>query len=245
MGHKSDIPLLVDGKRIDGRSPQDTREIEIRAKIISRADGSAMARFGKTRVLAAAYGPRELFPRFMQRSDTGIIRTRYAMAPFSVDDRKSPGSDRRSNEISKVMRLALQPALFLEDFPKVTIDVFADVVDADGSTRVTAINAASVALASAGVPMRDLVAACSVGKIDGTLIIDLNGKEDNNSEADVAVAMMPTKKLITLLQMDGVLSRDEIHKLLSTATEALSGKVYEAQKNALKEIYKEDGKNDA
>jgi exosome complex component RRP41 len=158
------------------------------------------------------------------------------MAPFSVTDRKSPGPDRRSTEISKVIRLALEPSLFLVNFPKVTVDVYIEVLQADGSTRVTGINAASLALADAGVPMRDLVAACSVGKINGTLIVDLCGKEDNNSEADVAVAMMPGKDEITLLQMDGVLTKEEVMQLIKTAKEKCK-KIYEKQIQTLKEKY--------
>lgn len=159
------------------------------------------------------------------------------MAPFSVDDRKSPGPDRRSVELSKVIRLSLEPAVFLDDYPKVTVDGFVEIIQADGSTRVTGINAMSLALASAGIPMGDLVAACSVGKINGTLVVDLNGEEDNNSEADVAVAMIPNRDIVTLLQMDGVLTKEELMKLLDTAKKTCK-KIYEMQKETLLEKYK-------
>jgi exosome complex component RRP41 len=127
--------------------------------------------------------------------------------------------------------------IFLEDFPKVTIDVFVEILQADGSTRVTAINAASLALASAGIPMKDLVAACSVGKIDGTLVVDLNGREDNNSESDVAFALLPTKEKISLLQMDGNLTKEELFDLIKLATNSCK-KIYEMQKKVLKEKYR-------
>ena len=160
------------------------------------------------------------------------------MAPFSCTDRISPGSSRRGTEISKVSRLAFEPATFLDDFPTTVVDVFTEILQADGSTRVTGINAASMALAMAGVPMRDLVAACSVGKIDGQLVADLNGIEDNNSEADVAVAMMPTKDRVTLLQMDGILTKDELFKLLDMAKENCT-QIYELQKATIKESFKQ------
>jgi len=234
---ETDEKMIVDGKRLDGRLPNQLRPIKMEVKIINRANGSALVNFGGTYAIASVHGPRALFPRWMQESDTGILRCRYNMAPFSVEDRKSPGPDRRSVEISKVARLAMEPAIFLEDFPKATIDVFIEVLQADGSTRVTGINAASLALADAGVPMKDLVTACSVGKINGTLIVDLNGKEDNNSEADMAVAMLPTKKKITLLQMDGVVSKEELMTLVNLAEKSCE-KIYELQKQALKEKYK-------
>ena len=234
---KSDIKLISNGKRIDGRDLDELRPIEMKVDVIDRANGSAKVRFGDTEAICSVFGPRVLFPKYLQESETGILRCRYNMAPFSVDDRKSPAPDRRSVELSKVIRLCLQPALFLEDFPKVTIDVYIEVLQADGSTRVTGINAASVALADAGVPMKDLVTACSVGKIDGKLIVDLCGKEDNYGEADMAVAMMPNRKKITLLQMDGILTKEEIIELMDLAVKSCE-KIYEKQKKVLKEKYK-------
>jgi exosome complex component RRP41 len=234
---KSDVKLLVDGKRVDGRLPEEMRPIEMKVDVVSRADGSAMVRFGNTVAIAAVYGPRPLYPKYLQESRTGILRCRYNMVPFSVAERKNPGPDRRSIELSKVIRLALEPAIFLEEFPKATIDVFVEIIQADGSTRVTGINAASLALASAGVPMKDLVAACSAGKIDGNLILDLSGIEDNNSECDLAFAMMPGKDKVTLLQMDGILTRDELKKLMEIARDACK-KIYERQKDTIKEKYR-------
>ena len=237
MSAKKDLKLIVDGKRLDGRKLDETRPFEMRVDLVASADGSSMVRFGSTIAIAAVHGPRELYPRFLQEQETGILRCKYNMAPFSVDDRKSPGPDRRSVELSKVMRLALEPALTLEDYSKATVDVFVEIIQADGSTRVTGINAASLALASAGIGMKDLVTSCSVGKIEGHLIVDLNGIEDNNSEADFAFAMMPTKKKITLMQMDGELTKDEFLKLLKSAKETCE-KIYNTQVKTLKEKYK-------
>ncbi|MBI1978767.1 MAG: exosome complex exonuclease Rrp41 [Candidatus Aenigmarchaeota archaeon] len=237
MGKKTDSELIIDGIRLDKRLPDQTREIKMKVGNIVSANGSAEVAFGNTTALASVHGPRPLFPKHLQESQTGILRVRYNMAPFSVTDRKSPGPDRRSVEISKVTRLALEPSLFLDDYPKVTVDGFVEIIQADGSTRVTGINALSLALASAGIPMTSLVSACSVGKINGTLIVDLNGMEDNNSESDVAVAMMPDKDIVTLLQMDGMLTKEELLHLLGLAKKTC-GKIYEMQKNALLEKYR-------
>jgi exosome complex component RRP41 len=234
---KSEEKMIVGGKRTDGRKPEELRKIEMKVGIINRANGSAYVRFGDTVALASVHGPRALFPRWMQESESGILRCRYNMAPFSVDDRKSPGPDRRSVELSKVIRLALEPALFLEDFPKATVDSFVEIIQADGSTRVAGINAASLALAHAGILMKDLVVACSVGKIDGTLIVDLTGKEDNNSECDMTIAMLPGKDKVTLLQMDGVITREEFSQLLKMGKENCK-KIYEIQKKTLKEKFR-------
>lgn len=178
-----------------------------------------------------------MFPRFLQEDEKSVLRVRYNMAPFSVDDRKAPGHDRRSTELSKVIRLAIEPAIFLEEFPRSGIYCFIEMLQSDGSTRVTGINALSLALATAGIPMRDLITACSVGKVDDTLVVDLNGKEDCNGQADLAFAMLPNKNLVTLLQMDGILTKEEVVKLLGFAKNSCK-KIFEIQKQTLKERYK-------
>ncbi len=239
LSKNNDLELITQGIRTDKRLVDQTREIKMEVDIIASAKGSAKVSFGNTVAIASVHGPRELFPRFLQESQRGIFRVRYNMAPFSVYDRKSPGSDRRSTELSKVIRLSLEPVLFLDDYPKITVDGFIEIIQADGSTRVTGINALSLALATAGIPMRDMVSACSVGKINGTLVVDLNGIEDNNSESDVAVAMVSSSNMVTLLQMDGVLSKEEFMKLLGMAKDTCK-KVYEMQKETLMEKYKSD-----
>jgi exosome complex component RRP41 len=236
MGMKTDEKLIVKGERLDGRKPDEIREIEMKVGIIPNANGSAQVRFGNTIAIAGVYGPRELFPKHRQERDTAIIQCRYNMAPFSVDERKRPGPSRRAIEISKVTRLALEPALFLEDYPEMVVDVYIEILQADGSTRVTGINAASLALADAGVPMKDLVVALSGGKIDDKIIIDLCGKEDNYSEADIPVAFLPRKKDITLLQMDGQLTSQEIKDVLKNILKA-GEIVYKKQKEILMKKY--------
>src|SRR3990172_7684761 len=91
-------------KRHDGRGWEELREMEAKVGIIPRADGSAMFRIGHTVAYAAVYGPRDLHPKFMQNPETGILRCRYNMMPFSGHgERVSPGTSRRSQEISMLM----------------------------------------------------------------------------------------------------------------------------------------------
>jgi len=237
MGMKTDEKLIVNGKRMDGRKPEDIREMEMRVGVIPNATGSAYVRFGNTIAIAGVYGPREMFPRRLRKPDKATVQCRYNMAPFSVEDRIRPGPSRREVEISKVTRLALKPALFLENFPEAAVDVYIEILQADGSTRVAGINAASLALADAGVPMRDLVVALAGGKVDGTLIIDVCGKEDNYCDADVPIAFMPRSGKITLLQEDGSLTPEEFKQLVKNALEA-GKKVQKAQEKALRDKYK-------
>jgi exosome complex component RRP41 len=175
-----------------------------------------------------------MHPKHKQVSDRAVLQTFYLMAPFSTNERVRPGPSRRSQEISKVTREALEPALFLEEFPKTGIYVFIDIIQADAGTRTAGINAASVALADAGIPMRDLVAAVAAGKIEDHFVLDLGGKEEEATQCDMPVAYMPRKKQVTLLQMDGDLSPEDAKEVMKTAIKGCEI-MYEKQKQALRE----------
>lgn len=236
MGRKALEPLIINGKRKDGRGLEELRKIDIKLDVVSNANGSALVKIGNTHVIAAVYGPAELHPAHLREYQKGTLRCSYRLAPFSVEERKSPGMDRRSIELSKIIKVALEPAIFLEEFPKAVVDVFVEVLQADGSTRVTSINAANLALISAGIPMKDFVVACSIGKIDNCLIVDLSGIEDNFSQADLNFAFMPNLNKVTLFQGDGQLTKEEIIKLIDLAKKACE-KIYEIEKGVLSGKY--------
>ncbi len=153
------------------------------------------------------------------KPNTGVIKVRYNMAPFSVDDRKRPGPDRRSNEISKIAADALRPALMLESFPRSMVDISIEIIEAEGGTRCAGITAAAVALADAGIPMRDIPVGCAAGKMNGDIVLDLSEKEDKEGQADVPIVILPRTGEITLLQADGKLTEDEFEEALDLAME--------------------------
>jgi len=236
MSQKSEKLIDKKGLRLDGRKADELRSIKIEVGALSNADGSAYIELGKNKILAAVYGPKELHPKHLALPDRMFLRCRYHMAPFSVQERKSPAPSRREIELSKVIRESLEPSIFLEYYPRTGIDVFVEVLQADGSTRCASITAASLAIADAGIPMRDLVVACSAGKIDDTIVLDLMDTEDKMGTADVPVALMPNLNAITLLQMDGILTSEEFEKALNLALEGCM-KIYAMQKEALKAKY--------
>jgi exosome complex component RRP41 len=158
------------------------------------------------------------------------------MAPFSVQERKNPAPSRREIELSKVIREALEPSVFTEYYPRTSIDVFIEVLQADGGTRCAGITVASLALADAGIPMKDLIAACAAGKVEGHIVLDLMDAEDKSGEADMPVAYMPNFNAVTLLQMDGKLDSDEFEQALKMAVEGCK-QIYVLQKEALKAKY--------
>ncbi len=222
--------------RLDGRGVNDLRPVKIEAGVLVNADGSAYIEQGKNKILAAVYGPKELHPKHLALPDRAILRCRYHMAPFSVQERKSPAPSRREMELSKVIRESLEPSIFLEYYPRTSIDLFIEVLQADGGTRCAGITVASLALADAGIPMRDLVAACAAGKVEGKLVLDLTDLEDKGGEADLPLAWMPTLNSVTLLQMDGMLTTDEFEQAVNIAIEGCK-QIYKLQKEALKAKY--------
>jgi exosome complex component RRP41 len=223
-------------KRYDGRKPDELRPLKIESGVLPHADGSAYIEMGRNKILVGVFGPREMHPKRFSKPNMATLRCRYHMAPFSVDPRRSPAPSRRDNEISMVMRYALEPAVFLERYPRSVIDVYAEILEADGGTRTACINAASVALVDAGIPVRDLVASCAAGKIDGQLVLDLGDYEDKEGDADVPLAYMPKTEHVTLLQMDGILSQDDFNGCIDMAIEGCK-QVYEVQREALKKKY--------
>ena len=203
--------------RSDGRTYNTLRNIKMKVGILNNADGSAYIECGKNKILVGVYGPKELYSKKHSKPDGAVLRCKYNMAPFSVKERKRPGQDRRSTEISKLISEAIIPGIFLEKYPRSSIDVSVEVLEAEGGTRCLGIVGASLALADAEIPMKDLISAIAVGKVDGNIVIDLSEKEDQEGEADMPVAIMPRTNEITFLQMDGHLTAPEFDEALKLA----------------------------
>jgi exosome complex component RRP41 len=238
MNEKPEKLIDKKGLRLDGRKYDQLRQVKLEVGVISNADGSAYIEQGKNKILVGVYGPREAHPKHLALQDRTVLKCRYHMAPFSVQERKSPAPSRREVELSKVIRESLEPAIFTELYPRTMIDIFIEVLQADGGTRCASITAASLALADSGIPMRDLVVACAAGKADDTIVLDLMDEEDKLGSADVPVALMPSLNAITLLQMDGKLSQEEFESAVNLAVEGCK-QIYTMQKEALKAKYAE------
>ncbi|MBU2496936.1 MAG: exosome complex exonuclease Rrp41 [Nanoarchaeota archaeon] len=227
-------------KRFDGRKFDETRKIEAEVGVIPNADGSAMFCFGDTKAIAAVYGPRTLYPQHLQDPTRGRLKCIYDMLSFSVTERKRPGPSRRSIEISMVTEKALNPALKLEKFPNSAVNLYIMVIQANAGTRTAGINAASLALAHAGLPMTDLVSSVSVGKIGGKICVDLTKDEEDYKEkdekdtTDIPFAIMPRNGKVTLLQLDGKITSKELKEALQTAKKVCN-QIYEVQKKVLQE----------
>ncbi len=249
-GNTEEIKLIDEnGRRVDGRKPDELRKIKIEAGVLHRAEGSCYLEWGGNKVVAAVYGPREAIPKHIQDPVKAIVNARYNMAAFSVEDRKKPGPDRRSREISKVTSEALERVIITDLFPRASIDVNIEILDAEAGTRCAGLTAAAVALADAGIPMRDIPVACAAGKIGaevvdgkvegGCIVLDLCKEEDNYGNADLPVAIAPRTDEILLLQMDGHLTYEEFEEALELAIKGCHI-VSKLQRDALLRKYQPD-----
>ncbi len=229
--------LLVNGKRIDGRKMDELRPLKIRAHVLNGASGSAYVHWGKNKVLVGVYGPRECIPKHHSSPYSAIIKCRYNMAPFcSLEEHGRSGPSRRSVELSKVIKEVFENVVIAEAYPKTQIDVYIEILQSDGGTRCAAITAASVALADAGIPMKDMVAAVAVGKVAGKIALDLSKEEDNFGESDLPIAVSQRNGEILLLQMDGKLTRGELEQGIEMAQKACLH-VGKMQSDALRAVY--------
>jgi len=229
-------------KRPDGRKFEEARPMKAKVGIVPNANGSAMFSFGDTIAIAAVYGPKKMHPQHSQNPEKGTLRCNYNMISFSVNDRIRPGTSRRSTEISKVTEWALEPVVMIDNFPSMVIDVHIQILQANASTRCAGINAAAMALAHAGIPMRDLVSSVSVGKLDKTLVVDVNKYEedweDGEGATDIAMSFSSNNDELNHIQLDGHITSKELKEAVKMGREATK-KIYELQKKALKNVGEE------
>jgi exosome complex component RRP41 len=225
-------------KRTDGRKLDEMRKVEAKVGVVPNADGSAMFTSGDTIAIAAVYGPRKMHPQHQQDPEKGVLRCTYNMNSFSVSERIRPGPSRRSMEISKITGWALEPVLMLKKYAGMVIDVHINIIQADAGTRCAGINAASMALAHAGIPMKDLVSSISIGKLDKQLVVDLNKDEedfeDGEGATDIPISMTGEGKL-THIQLDGKINHQQLKEAVELAKKTCE-EIHEIQKTALKDV---------
>jgi exosome complex component RRP41 len=225
-------------KRPDGRKINELRKMTAKVGIIPNADGSAMFSFGDTVAIAAVYGPKKMHPQHSQDPERGTLRCTYNMLSFSVTERIRPGPSRRSTEISKITEWALNPTVMIDEFKGNVVDVHINILQANASTRCAGINAAAMALAHAGIPMKNLVTSVSIGKLDKQLVTDLIKEEEDWEEGegatDIPITLTGDGK-ISHIQLDGKISIKQLREAVELAREA-GKQIHAIQEKALKEV---------
>jgi exosome complex component RRP41 len=227
-------------KREDGRKFNELRPMKAEVGVVDNADGSAMFSFGDTIAIAAVYGPKKMHPQHMQDPEKGTLRITYNMMSFSVNDRIRPGPSRRSQEISKISEWAVDPVVMIDDYPSNVVDVHVQILQANASTRCAGINAASLALAHAGIPMKDIVSSVSIGKLDKELVVDVSKHEEDWEEGEGATDIPITftgDGELTHIQLDGKITSKQLKEAIKLAREACK-EIHEIQKVALKDSIK-------
>ena len=197
--------------RIDGRKPTQLRALKITPGYIKTAEGSVLIETGDTKVICTAK-LEERVPPFLRNSGKGWITAEYGMLPGSSETRIGRESSRgkiggRTHEIQRLIGRSLRTVADLRSLGERTIWVDCDVIQADGGTRTASITGAYVALAEAALkwlgrgvlsvnPIKDSVAAVSIGIVDGKILLDLCYEEDSKADVDMNFVMTGSGKFI-------------------------------------------------
>jgi ribonuclease PH len=245
--------LLYQGGKLmrsDNRAAADLRAVEIIPHYISSAEGSALIRLGETQVICTA-SVEDGVPQFMKGMGKGWITSEYAMIPRATESRTPREVTRgrpagRTMEIQRLIGRSLRAVMDLERLGERTVWIDCDVIRADGGTRTASITGSLVALGLAlqklaemkslhRIPLRDYVAAISVGIVGGELLLDLDYAEDSNAEVDMNVVMTGAGEIVEVqATAEGrAFGRDDLNKLIDAARPAI-GKLVALQGSVLK-----------
>lgn len=227
-----------DFRRADGRAVDEMRKVTITRGFTDNPAGSVLVTFGNTRVMCTA-SVEQSVPRFKRDSGEGWLTAEYSMLPASTHERMPRESMRgkvkgRTHEISRLIGRSLRAAIDLKELGENTINIDCDVLQADGGTRTASITGAYVALADAltylhaagavpGTPLKEPVAAVSVGIIDGRVCLDLPYEEDSRAEVDLNVVMTAEGKFVEVQGTgeEGTFDRDQLNGMLDSAEKGL------------------------
>jgi ribonuclease PH len=192
---------MTDYKRKDGRAPRDLRAVRVTTAYTKWAEGSVLIEMGNTRVLCNA-SIEDRVPPFLKGKSLGWITAEYGMLPRATETRTQRetrnGPSGRTQEIQRLIGRCLRSVMDMAALGERTITIDCDVIQADGGTRTAAITGGFIALAVAAnnymeagkilrPPIRDYIAAVSVGVIDGRVLLDLDYGEDSKAEVDMNV----------------------------------------------------------
>ena len=234
--------------RHDGRAPEDLRPVRLTRRYTRHAEGAVLVEIGDTRVICTA-SVEDRVPPFLRGSSQGWVTAEYGMLPRATSTRTGREAGRtggRTHEIQRLVGRSLRAVVQLALLGERTITVDCDVIQADGGTRTAAITGGYVALADAlqqlresgrllAEPLRDLVAATSVGVVAGTAVVDLDYVEDSTAEVDMNVVMTGAERFVEVqgtaertpfdqAQLDGLLglARRGVARLLAFQRRALA-----------------------
>lgn len=235
--------------RTDGRQEDQIRRVNITRNFLKYAEGSCLIELGNTKVICTA-SVEESVPPFLKNTGSGWVTAEYGMLPRSCQSRIPRGKDSgRTYEIQRLVGRSLRTVTDLKSFGERTVWMDCDVIQGDGGTRTAAITGSFIALIDAfarlkkngavgDIPVRDYVAATSVGIIGGRPMLDLAYEEDSRAEVDMNVVMTSSGKFI---EIQGTAERkpfdaDQMDQLLALARKGI-GELIDIQRGLLKGIF--------
>jgi len=236
--------------RVDGREPNQIREVKVTTNFIDYAEGSVLIELGKTRVVCTASVENKV-PMFLKDAGQGWVTAEYSMLPRATQVRTirdiSAGKvSGRSNEIQRLIGRSLRTVVDLNVLSNRTIWIDCDVVQADGGTRTAGVTGGYIALVLAcknlletnkinKMPITNFLAATSVGIVEGREVLDLSYLEDSTAEVDMNVVMVDDGKIVEIqgTAEGNPFSREQMNRLLNLAEEGVN-KLIQIEKEILK-----------
>eukprot|EP00045_Choanoeca_perplexa_P009409 m.90490 g.90490 ORF g.90490 m.90490 type:complete len:242 (-) comp14884_c0_seq5:1403-2128(-) len=208
--------ISPEGLRQDGRRPKELRQLRVKLGVFPSADGSAYLEQGNTKVIVVVSGPSDSNTKGQKVQ----VNCEYSLASFSTTQRRDRSrSDRKSTEHGMRIAKTLETVILSDVYPKSRINVMIQVLQADGGVLAAAINAATIAMMSAGVPMKGFVCACSAGVLDGTPVLDMNHTESMAEGPELTIAYLPRTETMILNQLESRVHIDLYEQLQEFAVD--------------------------
>jgi len=218
MSRRQDF-ISPEGLRRDGRRTQELRSMNSSLGVLSHTDGSAIFELGNTKVLATVHGPREA-KSSRSLHDRASVKVNFHAATFSSvsgERRRQMRQDRRLGEMTNALEDTLKDVIMISTFPRSEIDIFVEVLNADGGILAASFNAVMLALISAGIPMIDYIVAVSAGNIQGQPLLDLNRLEEASNNPNVTIAFLPRSGSIAYMNIEPRLESDKLFGVMELA----------------------------
>lgn len=208
--------------RLDGRFPEQLRSLLIRPNVLTEAKGSCYLELGNTKLTCAVYGPRSSGKQSKTYSNCGSVYCEVDLLPFSQEKRRGFQRENDEVELATLLQDTLTPALRLETFPNSTVDVYINVLEADGSVLAAAITASSVAIMLAGIEMKDLVIGSSFASASSTLLADPTAAEETASPSKFTIGRMANSGNIAQFFLQGSLDNTLLREAMIMSEEVVA-----------------------
>ncbi|GAB0088409.1 Mtr3 [Sergentomyia squamirostris] len=229
LGYEEKLKLLLNENdvRKDGRKIKDARKIFIKSGIVTKAKGSAYIEVGTTKVIVSVFDPREI-PKQTKYSIHGELFCDFKFSPFACRHRRALQADNEEKSLAQAMKRALEPAICRHEFPNFQVDIFANVLEDNGSALSAAITAAGLAVANAGIPMFDILTAATVGILDDKILMDPSREEEELCQSSccphehgvITLARMSTHEQISEIRQTGNIRMKTLQEAIKCLMEA-------------------------